>query len=117
MRACLPSSFAFLRGSAMVMASDLSRTLRRSPGPPPKADDRRRRDAESRADSLGSGIGSDVMKPIAAPIVGGMITSTIHILILVGGSYARSTQRCIKLLFEYGCEHREFRPQNNKPLC
>jgi|SRR5579859_6823234 len=30
-----------------------------------------------------SGIGSDVMKPIAAPIVGGMITSTIHILILV----------------------------------
>jgi len=25
-----------------------------------------------------SGIGSDVMKPIAAPIVGGMITSTIH---------------------------------------
>jgi copper/silver efflux system protein len=31
----------------------------------------------------GSGIGSDVMKPIAAPIVGGMITSSIHVLILV----------------------------------
>jgi Cu(I)/Ag(I) efflux system membrane protein CusA/SilA len=30
-----------------------------------------------------SGIGSDVMKPIAAPMVGGMITSTIHVLILV----------------------------------
>jgi Cu(I)/Ag(I) efflux system membrane protein CusA/SilA len=30
-----------------------------------------------------SGIGSDVMKPIAAPIVGGMITSTIHVFILV----------------------------------
>jgi len=30
-----------------------------------------------------SGIGSDVMKPIAAPIVGGMVTSTIHVLILV----------------------------------
>lgn len=30
-----------------------------------------------------SGIGSDVMKPIAAPILGGMITSTIHVLILV----------------------------------
>ena len=30
-----------------------------------------------------SGIGSDVMKPIAAPIVGGVITSTIHVLILV----------------------------------
>src|ERR1700724_21440 len=30
-----------------------------------------------------SGIGSAVMKPIAAPMVGGMITSTIHVLILV----------------------------------
>lgn len=30
-----------------------------------------------------SGIGSDVMKPIATPIVGGMITSTVHVLILV----------------------------------
>jgi Cu(I)/Ag(I) efflux system membrane protein CusA/SilA len=30
-----------------------------------------------------SGIGADVMKPIAAPIIGGMITSTIHVLILV----------------------------------
>jgi Cu(I)/Ag(I) efflux system membrane protein CusA/SilA len=29
-----------------------------------------------------SGISSDVMKPIAAPIIGGMITSTIHVLIL-----------------------------------
>ena len=28
------------------------------------------------------GVGSDVMKPIAAPIVGGMITSTIHVLII-----------------------------------
>jgi len=26
----------------------------------------------------GSGVGADVMKPIAAPIVGSMITSTIH---------------------------------------
>lgn len=30
-----------------------------------------------------TGVGSDVMKPIAAPIVGGMITSTINVLILV----------------------------------
>ncbi|HLJ90562.1 MAG TPA: CusA/CzcA family heavy metal efflux RND transporter [Candidatus Angelobacter sp.] len=30
-----------------------------------------------------SGVGSDVMKPIAVPIVGGMITSSIHVLILV----------------------------------
>jgi Cu(I)/Ag(I) efflux system membrane protein CusA/SilA len=30
-----------------------------------------------------TGIGSEVMKPNARPIVGGMITSTIHVLILV----------------------------------
>jgi copper/silver efflux system protein len=29
-----------------------------------------------------TGVGSDVMKPIAAPIVGGMVTSTIHVLII-----------------------------------
>ena len=28
-----------------------------------------------------AGVGSDVMKPIATPIIGGMITSTIHVLI------------------------------------
>jgi Cu(I)/Ag(I) efflux system membrane protein CusA/SilA len=28
------------------------------------------------------GVGSDVMKPIAAPIIGGMITSAIHVLII-----------------------------------
>ena len=29
-----------------------------------------------------TGVGSDVMKPITAPILGGMITSTIHVLII-----------------------------------
>ena len=29
-----------------------------------------------------TGVGSDVMKPIAAPIIGGMFTSTIHVLII-----------------------------------
>ena len=29
-----------------------------------------------------TGAGSDIMKPIAAPIIGGMITSTIHVLII-----------------------------------
>jgi len=29
-----------------------------------------------------SGVGSDVMKPIAAPIIGGMVTSTVHVLIV-----------------------------------
>ena len=28
-----------------------------------------------------NGVGADVMKPIAAPIIGGMVTSTIHVLI------------------------------------
>jgi Cu(I)/Ag(I) efflux system membrane protein CusA/SilA len=40
-----------------------------------------------------SGIGSDVMKPIAAPIVGGMITSTIHVLILVPVFFALIKKR------------------------
>ena len=42
-----------------------------------------------------SGIGSDVMKPIAAPIVGGMITSTIHVLILVPVFFAIMKERAL----------------------
>jgi Cu(I)/Ag(I) efflux system membrane protein CusA/SilA len=29
-----------------------------------------------------TGVGSDIMRPIAAPIIGGMVTSTIHVLII-----------------------------------
>jgi Cu(I)/Ag(I) efflux system membrane protein CusA/SilA len=29
-----------------------------------------------------TGVGSDIMKPIAAPIIGGMVTSSIHVLII-----------------------------------
>ncbi len=43
-----------------------------------------------------SGIGSDVMKPIAAPIVGGMITSTIHVLILVPVFFTIMKERALK---------------------
>jgi copper/silver efflux system protein len=43
-----------------------------------------------------SGIGSDVMKPIAAPIVGGMITSTIHMLILVPVFFALMKERALR---------------------
>jgi Cu(I)/Ag(I) efflux system membrane protein CusA/SilA len=43
-----------------------------------------------------SGIGSDVMKPIAAPIVGGMITSTMHVLILVPVFFAIMKEREFK---------------------
>jgi copper/silver efflux system protein len=43
-----------------------------------------------------SGIGSDVMKPIAAPIVGGMITSTVHVLILVPVFFVMIKERQLK---------------------
>ena len=43
-----------------------------------------------------SGIGSDVMKPIAAAIVGGMITSTIHVLILVPVFFALMKERALR---------------------
>ena len=43
-----------------------------------------------------TGIGSDVMKPIAAPIVGGMITSTIHVLILVPVFFVLMKERALR---------------------
>jgi Cu(I)/Ag(I) efflux system membrane protein CusA/SilA len=45
---------------------------------------------------LESGIGSDVMKPIAAPIVGGMITSSINVLILVPVFFVMLKERALK---------------------
>jgi Cu(I)/Ag(I) efflux system membrane protein CusA/SilA len=43
-----------------------------------------------------SGIGSDVMKPIATPIVGGMVTSTVHVLILVPVFFAMMQERRLR---------------------
>ncbi len=43
-----------------------------------------------------SGIGSDVMRPIATPIVGGMVTSTIHVLILVPVFFAMMKERAFR---------------------
>jgi Cu(I)/Ag(I) efflux system membrane protein CusA/SilA len=43
-----------------------------------------------------TGVGSDVMKPIAAPIVGGMITSTIHVLILVPVFFVMIKERMLR---------------------
>ena len=43
-----------------------------------------------------TGIGSDVMKPIAAPVVGGMITSTIHVLILVPVFFVMMKERALQ---------------------
>jgi len=43
-----------------------------------------------------TGVGADVMKPIAAPIVGGMITSTIHVLILVPIFFVLMKERALR---------------------
>jgi Cu(I)/Ag(I) efflux system membrane protein CusA/SilA len=43
-----------------------------------------------------TGVGADVMKPIAAPIVGGVITSTIHVLILVPVFFALMKERALR---------------------
>lgn len=43
-----------------------------------------------------TGVGSDVMKPIAAPIVGGMITSTIQVLILVPVYFALMKEHALR---------------------
>ncbi|MGH8132708.1 MAG: efflux RND transporter permease subunit [Steroidobacteraceae bacterium] len=43
-----------------------------------------------------SGISSDVMKPIAAPIVGGMVTSTVAVMILVPILFTALNQRALR---------------------
>lgn len=43
-----------------------------------------------------TGVGSDVMKPIAAPIVGGMVTSTIHVLVLVPVFFTMMKERALR---------------------
>jgi Cu(I)/Ag(I) efflux system membrane protein CusA/SilA len=43
-----------------------------------------------------TGISSDVMKPIAAPIVGGMLTSTLAVMILVPILFCAIKQRALR---------------------
>jgi Cu(I)/Ag(I) efflux system membrane protein CusA/SilA len=43
-----------------------------------------------------SGVGSDVMKPIATPIVGGMVSSTIAVMILVPILFAQVKERALR---------------------
>jgi Cu(I)/Ag(I) efflux system membrane protein CusA/SilA len=65
-----------------------------------------------------SGVGSDVMKPIAAPIVGGMVTSTIAVLILVPVFFAMLKERALRrgtLLWQPGAEGGEDRNQGVHP--
>jgi copper/silver efflux system protein len=43
-----------------------------------------------------TGVGSDVMKPIAAPIVGGMVTSTIAVMTLVPILFTMLKERALQ---------------------
>lgn len=43
-----------------------------------------------------TGVGADVMKPIAAPIIGGMVTSTIQVLILIPVIFAQMKLRALR---------------------
>ena len=43
-----------------------------------------------------TGIGSDIMKPIAATIIGGMVTSTIHVLIITPVSFYLMKTRALR---------------------
>jgi Cu(I)/Ag(I) efflux system membrane protein CusA/SilA len=42
-----------------------------------------------------SGVGADVMKPIAAPIIGGLLTSTIHVLVITPVIFAMVKERAL----------------------
>ncbi|MFO7707653.1 MAG: CusA/CzcA family heavy metal efflux RND transporter [Desulfobacterales bacterium] len=43
-----------------------------------------------------AGVGADVMKPIAAPIIGGVVTSTLHVLIITPLIFAMVKERALK---------------------
>jgi copper/silver efflux system protein len=43
-----------------------------------------------------TGVGADIMKPIVAPIIGGMVTSTIHVLIITPVIFYIMKRRALK---------------------
>ncbi len=43
-----------------------------------------------------TGVGADVMKPLAAPMIGGLITSTIHVLIMTPVLFSYMKERALK---------------------
>jgi Cu(I)/Ag(I) efflux system membrane protein CusA/SilA len=43
-----------------------------------------------------AGVGADVMKPIAAPVIGGVITSTLHVLVITPVIFAMVKERALK---------------------
>lgn len=45
---------------------------------------------------LSTGAGSEIMKPIAAPMIGGMLTSTIHVLFITPCLFAIVKERAFR---------------------
>jgi Cu(I)/Ag(I) efflux system membrane protein CusA/SilA len=43
-----------------------------------------------------TGVGADVMKPLAAPMIGGLITSTIHVLVVTPVLFTYMKRRALK---------------------
>ncbi len=43
-----------------------------------------------------TGVGADVMKPLAAPMIGGLITSTIHVLVVTPVLFSYMKQHALK---------------------
>ena len=54
-------------------------------------------------------VGADIMKPIAAPILGGMITSTVHVLIVTPVIFYLMKLRLLRRGHARGVEHGEIR--------
>jgi hypothetical protein len=53
-------------------------------------------DSEPGTDLFESGIGNDVMQPIALPIVGGMMTSSVAMLILLPVLFVMLKERALR---------------------
>ena len=43
-----------------------------------------------------TGVGSDVMQPLAAPMIGGLLTSTIHVLVVTPILFSSMKERALK---------------------
>jgi copper/silver efflux system protein len=43
-----------------------------------------------------TGVGADVMRPLAAPMIGGLITSTIHVLVVTPILFSTMKERALR---------------------
>jgi Cu(I)/Ag(I) efflux system membrane protein CusA/SilA len=44
-----------------------------------------------------TGTGADVMKPLAAPMIGGLVTSTIHVLVVTPVLFSLMKERALRM--------------------